>query len=74
MQPLDMLNESNGRSDFARAILESNAFAVRGNLEQVIQVAGLEPASIRVCGGSAKSEFWIQMLADTGKDYSGAIN
>ncbi len=64
MQPLDMLNESNGRSDFARAILESNAFAVRGNLEQVIQVAGLEPASIRVCGGSAKSEFWIQMLAD----------
>jgi len=52
------------RSKMARAILESIAFAVRGNLKQLVEISGREVETLTVCGGLTKSFLFRQMVAD----------
>jgi len=51
------------RFDFARAIMEGVAFGVRRAVED-FRKHGTEIRSITVMGGAAKSDVWIQMIAD----------
>jgi autoinducer 2 (AI-2) kinase len=52
------------RSKMARGIMESIAFAVRGNLEQLVEISGREVETLVVCGGLTKSRLFSQMVAD----------
>jgi autoinducer 2 (AI-2) kinase len=52
-----------GRKEFARAILENMAYAIRGNIEQITAVTGSDPERICVGGGSAASSVWLEILA-----------
>jgi len=48
-----------------RALLESVAFGTE-NILRTLKDAGSPVASMTVCGGSARSEVWLQMHADVG--------
>lgn len=52
-----------GRAHLTRAILEASAFAIRHVAEGIV-AAGAEVASMRVCGGPARSRTWTQIKAD----------
>ncbi len=52
------------RPKMARAILESIAFAVRGNLDQLVEISGREVETLSVCGGLARSLLFRQLVAD----------
>ncbi len=52
------------RSNFARAALEGMAYAVRGNLEQILEVDPAPLAELCLGGGMARSELWRQILSD----------
>jgi sugar (pentulose or hexulose) kinase len=52
------------RSKMARAILESIAFAVRGNLDLLVEISGREVDSLMVCGGLVRSPLFRQLVAD----------
>ena len=51
------------RAHCVRAILESIAFMLRGNIE-LLEEMGVTVNEIRSLGGGAKSDFWLQMKAD----------
>lgn len=51
------------RFDFARALMEGVAFGVRRAVED-FRKNGTEIKSITMMGGAAKSEVWMQMIAD----------
>ncbi len=53
-----------GREHMARAALESMAFAVRANLEQLEAVSGAPAISIALGGGMTASSTWVEMLPD----------
>lgn len=53
-----------GRGEFARAILENVAYAIRGNLEQIEEVAGRSVKTLYLCGGLARSHLLSQLVAD----------
>jgi sugar (pentulose or hexulose) kinase len=53
-----------GRGDIARAALEALAFAVRANLEQAAEVAGVTPAVIAFGGGMAGNPVLRRTVAD----------
>jgi xylulokinase len=57
------LTLSHDRKSMARAVMEGISF---GLLEcfQLLKTLGAQSESIRVTGGGAKSEFWVQMLSD----------
>lgn len=55
--------ETHTRAHFARAVLESVAFAVRDVCEAIMEVGG-EIEEVRVAGGAAHSEVWSQIKAD----------
>ncbi len=55
--------ETHTRAHFARAALESVAFAVRDVCE-VIREFGAEIEEVRVAGGAANSNLWSQIKAD----------
>ena len=69
---LGAIEEPITRGAFARAILESVAYAIRGNLEQVIAVSGRPVPALRLrsgqalhlCGGLARSGLLVQIVAD----------
>lgn len=48
-----------------RAILESLAFAVKANVQQVLDLVKITPEAIRVCGGLANSRLYLEVLANT---------
>ena len=48
-----------------RAVIESLAFAVKANLQQVLDLVGLTPSAIGVCGGLANSHLYLEALANT---------
>ncbi|MCL4560334.1 MAG: FGGY family carbohydrate kinase [Chloroflexi bacterium] len=48
-----------------RAILESLAFAVKANAQQILEVSGLSPECMTVCGGLANSRTYLEALANT---------
>jgi L-ribulose-5-phosphate 4-epimerase len=53
-----------GRSDIARAILEGMAYAVRANIEQILEVAGGNFSELHLGGGITRSATWTQIVAD----------
>ncbi len=56
------------RGDVYRALLEALAFCLRENLE-MLERHGLPAEIVRVIGGGAGNDFWMQMQADiTGHD------
>jgi len=69
---LGALEEPITRGNFARSILESVAYAIRGNLEQIIAVSGRAAPTLRLCsgqalhlcGGLARSGLLVQIVAD----------
>ena len=54
---------AHGRGHFVRAILESIAFMLRGNLELLGQL-GVATREVRSLGGAAASDLWLQIKAD----------
>ena len=62
--PRSMVAEVDSKCHFIRSILESFAFAARGNCEQLEEISGKKIKRLMVCGGSSASGFWMQMLAD----------
>lgn len=57
------LTVGHSRAHLARAIFEGATFGLAGVLE-VLQNMGVTGGEVRVTGGGAKSDFWVQMLAD----------
>jgi len=62
--PLPLVMAAPDRGDLLRAMLESTAFAVRANLEQAEEVAGLRADRLCLGGGMSRSGGFAQMLAD----------
>ncbi|MGP1673834.1 MAG: FGGY-family carbohydrate kinase, partial [Candidatus Limnocylindrales bacterium] len=52
-----------GRAHLGRAVLEGCTFAMRDLVERLAEL-GLDSDEIRVVGGGARSETWLQMKAD----------
>ncbi len=55
------------RADFCRAAIETNAFAVRANLDLICSRTNRYPKEILLCGGQSKSPFFAQLLANVTK-------
>ena len=51
------------RGHLARAVMESVAFMLRGNL-QLLQDIGAPVQAVRCLGGGARSDLWLQIKAD----------
>jgi xylulokinase len=58
------LTLSTDRRHMARAMMESICFSHRRNLESYCERTGNRPNNIRVVGGGAVSDVWMQILAD----------
>ena len=52
------------RAHLVRAVLEGMAYAVRANIEQVVEAAGIELPPLRLSGGMSRSSVWAQILCD----------
>jgi len=57
------LSLTTGRGEMFRSILEGICFEFKANLAVAAEL-GLHPLSIRVFGGGARNNFWLQLLAD----------
>jgi sugar (pentulose or hexulose) kinase len=57
-------DENAGPGNFARAILENIAFAIRANLDQAARVAGA-PARVSLSGGMTRSALFCSIVAGT---------
>jgi autoinducer 2 (AI-2) kinase len=53
-----------GRADVARALLEGMAYAVRANVEQVLQVSGGTLSDLWLGGGITRCAAWTRILSD----------
>ncbi|CNC79764.1 xylulokinase [Yersinia pseudotuberculosis] len=51
------------RPDLARAVLEGVGFALADGMD-ALHASGLQPKSVTLIGGGARSAYWRQMLAD----------
>ena len=58
------VTEQHQRQHFVRAMLESICYSHRRSLEKYIRQHGCAPKQIRVVGGGACSDVWMQMMAD----------
>lgn len=54
----------NATPQFARAVVEGMAYALRANLEQIGAVAGGSAQRLGLAGGMTRSRFWKQLLTD----------
>jgi len=61
---LGALEEPITRGNFARSIMESVAYAIQGNLEQITAVSTLPVPVLHLCGGLARSGLLVQIVAD----------
>jgi autoinducer 2 (AI-2) kinase len=61
---MSLLSQPESTSHCIRAILESFAYAIRANCEQIDRITGRIPEKLIVCGGTASSLVWLTMLAD----------
>jgi len=59
-----LVTDPRSKRHFIHAMLESFAFAVRANLDQLERISGCSIASVGVGGGLSTSDLWMQMLAD----------
>ncbi len=50
-------------ADFVRAFLESHAYAVRANIEQIEAITGREGAELHICGGLSASRIGMEILS-----------
>ncbi len=57
------LSMAHKRPHMIRAILEAVAYSLREHLERLAGL-GTTPESVRALGGGARSDFWLQMMAD----------
>ncbi len=63
------LTMNHGRREMTRAVVESVGFAIR-DVITVMEEIGLHVEDVRITGGQARSEAWIQIKADiTGKRF-----
>ncbi len=51
------------RSDMTRAVLEGVCYALKDSLE-ILSEMGTTADEMTVCGGGARSDFWLRILAD----------
>lgn len=71
--PLPFVMSAPSRADVLRAVLESIAFAVRANVEQLERVAGRRIELVRLAGGMSRAPLFRQLLADaTGRPIAAA--
>lgn len=59
-----LLTQPESKAHCIRAILESFAYAIRANCEQITCITGRKIERLGVCGGTASSAFWLSMLSD----------
>ncbi len=59
-----IMAETDSKRHFLRSMLESHAFAARGNIAQLQEIAGSGPTEVIICGGWSNSDIWAQMVAD----------
>ena len=52
------------RGDFARAVIESNAYAVRANINQIESITGMPARGVHICGGQMESDIIPHILTD----------
>lgn len=52
------------KGHFVRSVLESMAYAVRGNIEQIAELMPAKTAKVFVCGGSSSSNTWLKILCN----------
>jgi sugar (pentulose or hexulose) kinase len=57
------LSDRSQTAAVTRAVIESLAYGVKVNLDQVLEVSGEAPRALRVCGGLARSELYLDILA-----------
>jgi sugar (pentulose or hexulose) kinase len=57
------LVDGSQKSLVTRSILESLAYAVKANLDQLIEVSGVTPGRLHVCGGLSKSRLYLDIVA-----------
>lgn len=57
------LTHQHGRPELALAVLEGVGYALAAGMDAV-HACGIQPSSIMLIGGGARSAFWRQMLAD----------
>jgi autoinducer 2 (AI-2) kinase len=62
--PLPLAMSTLDRADVLRATLESAAYAIRANVEQVEEVSAERIDVLRLGGGMSRSTLFAQMLAD----------
>lgn len=60
--PVPMTFSDIGRRHATRAALESIAFAVRANLEQLESVSGMSASNLALGGGMIATSSWVEML------------
>jgi len=58
-----LFGDAHARHHLLRAQLEGMAYAVRANVAQINEVAHRQPARMHVCGGSSRSDLWVDILA-----------
>lgn len=61
---LTELTLATGRGELARAVLEGVCMELTANVEAADSL-GLRPRAVRAFGGGARSDFWLQLLADS---------
>jgi sugar (pentulose or hexulose) kinase len=61
--PRALLTLPDTRANFIRALLETFAYAVRANVEQLEEISGGSISRLHVCGGAVGSDLWVDMLA-----------
>lgn len=52
------------RNHISRALLEGVAYSAWANVEQVIEVSGMDPGVVAVGGGMSRSALWTQIVSD----------
>ena len=52
------------KSDMIRSLLEGIAFQIKVNIEALEKINSVEIKEVRLFGGGAKQEFWVQLIAD----------
>ena len=53
-----------GRADVARAVLEGMAYAVRANVEQIMNISGGTLSNLWLCGGITRSATWTEIISN----------
>jgi len=64
MFPVPLTHSEAGRGHLVRASLESAAFAVKANLEQIEDISGTQPQTITIGGGMTRTRTWLRILTD----------